>query len=142
MCMNVCVCSCTLKHTNTESCSFWKAASREAANTARGRLREEQNKQGTYTGENRHTRVALGHTILKHTHELTRIHACILHPRKHTFPYPTHFHISIFDPFYSLIVFLRTSGEIYKSCCTAISKHTAFDPFVVHNSAVSQKYMI
>lgn len=58
-----CVCVRAFKRTNIGSCSFWKAASRERANTARGRWREEQSKQGTYTGENRDARAALGHTL-------------------------------------------------------------------------------
>lgn len=36
---------CAFKHTNIGSCSFWKVASREAANTALGRWSDKQSKQ-------------------------------------------------------------------------------------------------
>lgn len=36
---------CAFKHTNIGSCSFWKVASREAANTALGSWSDEQSKQ-------------------------------------------------------------------------------------------------
>lgn len=124
VCVCVCLCLCALKHTNIGSCSVWKAASREAANTARGRWREEQSKQGIYTGENCDATAALGHTSPTQTYKWNHTHTCTRPPLKAN----TSTHVQLFlSHFLCSHCLSYTEAEI-DSCCTAVSKSTAFDP--------------
>lgn len=139
VCVNIwctCVfsCQCAFTQTDIGSSSSWKATSREAANTALGRWKKEQSKQGT--GENSDAISVLGHAL---TYTNAHIKQHTLHsynplPSKEMFSYPALFsHLTLW------LCFSSCRGRHYYS---TVSKSTAFDStgnlsLEVHRSGVS-----
>lgn len=103
------------RRTNIGSCSFWNRASPEPANTAWGRWSEEQSKQGTCTGEQRHTTAAAGRTltctrVITHTHA-TRVPSPPEH-RKRSLS-------GRLPSFYSSLLHIRTNLQLLPCCFKA-----------------------
>lgn len=133
VCVCVFSCRCAFTRTDIGSSSSWKATSREAANTALGRWKKEQSKQGT--GQNSDAISVLGHAL---TYTNARIKQ---HTYTRTTPFQAKkcFHIQHSSPILHSDCVTSCRGRHYYS---TVSKSTAFDStgnlsLEVHRSGVS-----